>query len=150
MLFCSRFEPATADPVLQDHWSLYGVSMAIKAPLRPLAVRTPTVRAHFQKSLPPLVRAQRPATFPLISSKRLVSSVSSLPVNFTASMFSTLAPQYHTRYSRRPCSGPCLHGWWLLRKLLELAGFLRIVFRPQHHDRIVGCTGFPTDSHNNI
>ena len=36
--------------------------------------------------------AQKPAISPLISSKRLVSSVSSLSVNFMAVMFSTWAP----------------------------------------------------------
>jgi hypothetical protein len=35
-------------------------------------------------------------------------------------------------------------------KLLEPADFLGNVFRLQHHERIVGCTGFPTDSHDTI
>ena len=96
--YCSRFEPATTGPVLQDHWSLVlcthcSVSMLIQAPLRPLAARTLTVRPHFPKPLhPSSARAQKPATSPLTSSKRLVSNVSSLSVNFTASIFSTWAP----------------------------------------------------------
>ena len=28
--------------------------------------------------------------------------------------------------------------------------FLVLFFRQQHHERIVDCTGFPTDSHDNI
>ena len=156
--YCSRFELATAGP--QDHWSLVLCTMhticSIKAPLHPLAARTPhrrfrPRRAHFQR--PPhssSARAQKPATSPLISSKRLVLSVSSFSVNFTASIFSTWAPHYQTRHSRRPYSGPCLGAWWLLRKSLELAEFLRIVFRLQHYEQIVGYTGFPTNWHDNI
>jgi hypothetical protein len=107
-------------------------------------------RAHsLRPPHPSLARAQKLVTPPLVSSKRLVSSVSSFLVNFTASMFSTWAPS--SLLSPAP-SRTLL--WSLLtlvvdpEKVVGACWFLGIVFRLQHQERIVGCTGFPTDSHD--
>ena len=60
-------------------------------------------------------------------------------------------PHYQTRRSRGHYSGPRLHAGWLLKKVLELADFFdNCLSSTAPRTEIVGCTGFPTDSHDNV
>jgi hypothetical protein len=127
--------PSTCDNNCQS-------TLACSHASRTLAVRL-TAHIFRGRLIVPLRRAQKPVTSPIMLSNR---------VSPTPRSTSRCRCFQHGPLITKPgtIEDATMVSAYILRESLERTDFLGIDFRLQHHERIVGCTGFPTDSHDII